>query len=90
MTAASPVTPPTDVIRALLDLGADKNITDGAGRTALGCFYLAGRSSNDFRSCFGMGGNVGPDPTMERFLMPSGGARENDSEMYSQIVRLRR
>jgi hypothetical protein len=78
MAAVSSATPRADVIRALLDLGADKNITDGAGRTALGCFYIAGRASNDFRSCFGLGGNIGPDPTMERLLMPSGGATAAD------------
>jgi hypothetical protein len=43
-------------------------------RLDIQCFYSAVRNLNDRRSCFGMGGNVGPDPTMERLHMPSGDA----------------
>ena len=67
-------TPPSDGIRALLDLGANKDITDGVGHTALGHFYDAVRGYSDMFECFGSSrAKAPPDPTIEGLLLPSGG-----------------
>jgi len=72
-------TPPIGGIRALLGLGANKDITDGVGRTALGHFYDTVRGYSDMAECFGSSRAKEPlDPTIEGLLLPSGGPTEAD------------
>lgn len=79
----SPVPSPA-VVSALVALGADLGLTDDSGVTALGHFYSASQNMSDFTATFGLAGfggaGAGPDPALERLLMPRGGPTAADSE----------
>ena len=65
----------------LIALGADKNLTDNRGRTALGYFYSAVRSTNDFIAAL-----LPHEPWMKSdrvivdMLMPASGPSDADKE----------
>mmetsp|Transcript_30303 Transcript_30303/g.67156 ORF Transcript_30303/g.67156 Transcript_30303/m.67156 type:complete len:1016 (+) Transcript_30303:476-3523(+) len=65
-------------ISTLCEMGADKNLRDRAGRTALGHYYQTMKDLNDLeRSQIGVP-DTPIDNTLERLLMPDGGPTEAD------------
>ena len=71
----------------LIALGADKNLTDNRGRTALGYFYSAVRSTNDFIAAL-----LPHEPWMKSdrvivdMLMPASGPSDADKECEDDHV----
>jgi len=63
------------MVSTLIALGADKNVLDDDGCSALGYYFQAIRRSNDFSATFGeMMEKVGwVDPVLLRMLRPDGG-----------------
>ena len=81
-----------DAVRHLIDLGADKGITDASGRTPLGQYRAVKRSKSDFMRTFGLSASLkdGDDADeawgvvhqgMEAALMPPGGETEADRDI---------
>ena len=50
--------PSAQAVSALIALGADKNLTDTRGRTALGYHYASVRNNNDFKAALSGGGKT--------------------------------
>lgn len=73
-------TPSAHEIGILIALGADKNLTDRNGNTALGCFYKSIRSSNDMKAALIGGPKTKVDPTMKAMLMPDNGPSDADKD----------
>ena len=73
-------TPSPQAIAMLIALGADKNLTERSGLTALGCFYRSVRSSNDFKAALTGGPETKVDPTLKAMLMPDNGPSAADKE----------
>ncbi|EJK72416.1 hypothetical protein THAOC_06057 [Thalassiosira oceanica] len=80
-----------DAVRHLIDLGADKGVTDASGRTPLGQYRAVKRSKNDFMRAFGLSASLrdGDDADeawaviqgMEASLMPPGGETQADRDI---------
>eukprot|EP00966_Prymnesium_polylepis_P154997 3579427-Prymnesium_polylepis.3 len=79
-TTMSNPTPSAQAVATLIALGADKNLTDKRGRTALGCHYYSVRNSNDFKAALIGGPKSKVDPTLQAMLMPSNGPTAADKE----------
>ena len=90
MIAAAKVpvqTSPTDwrhdstMVATLIALGADKDVVDNDGVSALGHYFQSIRSTNDFSATFGLKGpKLKVDPTLRRMLTPAGGPTAADMD----------
>ena len=91
MIAAAKVpvqTSPTDwrhdstMVATLIALGADKDVVDNDGVSALGHYFKSIRSTNDFSATFGLikGRKLKVDPTLRRMLTPAGGPTAADMD----------
>jgi hypothetical protein len=70
--------PDTTMLALMFASGADKELTDGEGKTALGHLRAVTRGLNDFRSTMLSQPRVPPNPMLEAMLMPNGGPTEAD------------
>jgi hypothetical protein len=69
----------TTMVAALIALGANKNVVDPDGRSALGHYYADLRSTNDFHATFSLAGGMTPvDPTLRAMLTPTDGPTSAD------------
>jgi hypothetical protein len=70
------------VLEKLIDLGADKNIVDASGETALGSYRGQRQRKNDFLNTFRLTSQIAEDATfdqrLELLLQPSGGPTSAD------------
>ena len=66
------------MVATLIALGADKNVVDDDGCSALGHYFKALRSTNDFSATFGLGWKQKVDPTLRTMLTPAGGPTAAD------------
>ena len=81
-------TSPTDwrhdstMVATLIALGADKDVVDNDGVSALGHYFKSIRSTNDFSATFGLikGRKLKVDPTLRRMLTPAGGPTAADMD----------
>ena len=73
-------TPSPQAVAMLIALGADKNLTERSGLTALGCFYRSVRSMNDFKAALTGGPKTKVDPALKAMLMPHNGPSAADKE----------
>jgi hypothetical protein len=78
--------PSAQAVSALIALGADKNITNQGGRTALGFLYCSLRNHNDFNAALIGGPKTTVDPTLQAMLMPSAGPTVADEECKDDHV----
>ena len=62
----------------LIGLGADKNVVDPEGCSALGHYYRAVRSTNDFHATFCTDKPQKADPALKAMLTPAGGPTAAD------------
>jgi hypothetical protein len=73
----------------LVDLGADKSITDPAGRSALGCFRMSRRSAFDFVNSVGWDRedkDAATSAELEKLLEPLAGETEADKAITIAIA----
>ena len=68
------------MVSTLIALGADKNVVDDDGCSALGYYFRAIRNVNDFSATFGLNQEMKTkvDPVLRRMLGPDGGPTAAD------------
>ena len=69
------------LVATLIALGADKDVVDNDGVSALGHYFKSIRRYNDLCATFGMKGpKLKVDPTLRRMLTPAGGPTAADMD----------